>query len=689
MRLIPTAALLLVTAGAHAAPKLPAILSDNMVLQRATHVPIWGKADPGEKLGVVLGDPAKPIASADTVANAEGRWQVMLDTSKAPDQPTTLTVSGSAVVTAQNVLVGQVWLCSGQSNMEWKVESSNDAAREIAAGNYPQIRHFHVPHVGKPEPTEELTGEWRVASPATVGQFSAVAYFFGRELHSQLKTPIGLIHSSWGGTPAELWTDRASLRATGEFNPALDALDTYLKDPSQAQARFVEAIGQWKKQIGLDREPGETAPQATVDLDVSAWKPMEIPSAVESVEPDFDGVYWIRREVVIDSPTGAARLRLGPIDDWDITYVNGRRVGSTGMETDNAWATPRAYDLPDGLLKPGKNVIAIRVSDYYLAGGLRGDANASRLEVGDKTYPLAGTWKYQIESQFTPAQKELGSQAPIRPGAGDRVPGRLYNAMLFPLKPYAIAGAIWYQGEANVTRDEQYRKLLPALISSWRSTWNQTGDSIHRAEGGRDFPFYIVQLANFQSYRFDANVPSPWAALRDAQTFTARSVPNTGMAVAIDIGDARDIHPRNKQEVGRRLALLALRDAYGHDLVASGPQFTRIRIDGGRILVQFDQVADGLKTRALTAPANASPEMQKLLAIETDVRGFAVRANEGEWKWAKARIVDRNTVEVSSDEVPSPTMVRYAWADNPVANLYNSADLPAVPFRSDDPQYKP
>lgn len=690
MRLTSTAVVLaLVAATAEAAPTLPAIFSDNMVLQRTTHAPVWGKADPGEKIVVTLGDPKRPLASAVATADTQGQWRVLLDTSKSTDDAMTLNVAGTESLTVHNVLVGQVWLCSGQSNMEWNVQNSSDARRQIESANRPQIREFYVPHTGNPQPTEELTGEWRVASPETVGRFSAVGYFFGRELNDQLKTPIGLIHSSWGGTAAELWTDHATLRSIGDFNGALDALEIFRTAPEQAEARFKEATDKWMKQIGIDNEPGETSPQADEALDDSSWGELTIPGSVNQIEPDLDGVVWVRRVVEIDNPTGAARLDLGPIDDWDTTYVNGKRVGRTGAETADAWNKKRSYAIPDGVLKPGRNVIAVRIVDYLLGGGIGGDARDSVLVVGDRRYPLAGKWKHHLEMRFTPEQKKLGYQVPIRPDRSDQVPGRLYNAMLHPFRTYAIAGAIWYQGEANVGREQQYRKLLPAMIGGWRRIWDQQGTPLNRAEGGRDFPFYIVQLANFLEYRADANFESNWAALRDAQTFTARTVPNTGLALAIDIGDARDIHPRNKVDVGRRLALLALRDAYGKQVIASGPQFSGITIDGHRVLVKFDAAADGLKVRPPNLPREQSDELKQLLSLETKVRGFAVAGKDGKWSWAKARIIGPATVEVVSDRVPEPVAVRYAWANNPVANLYNSADLPAVPFRSDDPQYQP
>jgi sialate O-acetylesterase len=682
------AAIALVAASACAVPTLPAIFSDNMVLQRTTHAPVWGKAEPGEKVVVALGDAKQPLASATATADAEGRWRVMLDTSKVSDEATTLHVAGTENIAIRNVLVGQVWLCSGQSNMEWNVANSNDAAGQIAQADRPQIREFYIPHTASAQPTEELTGEWRVASPETVGRFSAVGYYFGRELNDQLKTPVGLIHSSWGGTAAELWTDHASLRSIGDFNGALDALEIARTHPERAEAWFNEEMGRWMKRIGLDNEPGETAPQAEAGLDDSTWGESDVPGSIHEIEPDLDGVVWLRRVVEIENPVGEARIDLGPIDDWDTTYINGKRVGRTGRETADAWNKKRSYRIPEGLLKPGRNVIAVRVVDYLLGGGIGGDAGDSVLVVGDRRYPLAGKWRHNLEIRFNTEQKQLGYQVPIRPDRSDQVPGRLYNAMLHPLRTYAIAGAIWYQGEANVGREQQYRKLLPAMIGGWRRIWDQQGESLHRAEGGRDFPFYIVQLANFLEYRADARYESNWAALRDAQTFTARTVPNTGLALAIDIGDAHDIHPRNKLDVGRRLALLALRDAYGKPVIASGPQFSGITIEGSRVLVKFEGTAEGLKVRTPSLPRDQSGELRQLMSFDTPVRGFAVRGKDGKWSWAKARIIDPTTVEVISDDVTEPVDVRYAWADNPVANLYNSADLPAVPFRSDDPQYK-
>ncbi len=486
-----------------AAVRLPAAIGDNMVLQQGQPVPIWGWADAGEKVTVSLLGQTK-----SALPDAGGKWIVRLDPLQAGG-PHTMTVAGTNSITLKNILVGEVWLCSGQSNMQMTVNNSNNAQEEIAAANYPQIRLLSVPCKGTQEPQQDFNGQWTECSPKTVGSFSAAAYFFGRKLHQDLKVPIGLIHCSWGGSSCEAWVKRSVLEADAQYKPLLDSWDERVQnyDPQKAQEAWQKQLDAWKKQASAAKAAGKEAPK--------------------------------------------------------------------------------------------------------------------------------------------PPHK------PIDPCTGQHRPANCYNGMLLPLIPYGIRGAIWYQGETNAGRAYQYRHLFPLMIRQWRADW---------AQG--DFPFYFVQLANFMAVK-PQPVDSAWAELREAQTMTL-STPNTGMAVIIDIGEANDIHPKNKQDVGKRLALWALAKTYGKKLVYSGPLFKSMEKKDNQIVIHFDHVGSGLVAK------DGQP-----------LKGFAIAAADRKFVWAEARIVG-DTIVVSSPSVPDPVAVRYAWADNPVCNLYNQEGLPANPFRTDD-----
>jgi len=484
--------------------KLPTLLSDNMVLQRDREVPLWGTADAEEPITVTLGD-----QQVTTTTNREGRWTVKLPPRPAGG-PFELTIAGKNTITLKNVLVGEVWVASGQSNMEWPVGASANAPQEIAAANFPQIRYFGVQHTVAGQPQSGVNGSWVECSPATVAGFSAVAYFFGRELHQTLGVPVGLIKSAWGGTPAEAWISRSGLESEPALKPLLERWDyaclQALEEHARSVDRYFQQITQWVQEA---QQSGSPSPM------------------------------------------------------------------------------PSAPGLPGTLTSP------------WRASGL-------------------------------------------------------YNGMIAPLIPYAIRGAIWYQGESNAGRAYQYRTLFPAMIRDWRRAWGQG-----------DFPFLFVQLANFMAPPAEPK-ESAWAELREAQTMTLQ-LPQTGMAVAIDIGEANDIHPKNKQDVGKRLALAALANTYGRDVVYSGPLYQSMAIEGNTVRLWFRHLGGGLVAQG------GEP-----------LKGFAIAGEDRKFVWAEAKI-DGETVVVRSDQVPNPVAVRYAWADNPEGcNLYNRAGLPASPFRTDD-----
>jgi sialate O-acetylesterase len=644
------------TAAAHAEVRVPSLIGDNMLVQQGRRVRFWGTARPGERVTVRLAGRA-----ASATADGRGRWQTFLGPFRAGG-PHVLTVAGSNTLSFRNVLVGEVWVCSGQSNMEWPLAQAEGGAEAAAQASHPEIRLFTVEKKSSAELLEDVRGRWVVATPEQALQFSAVGYYFGRELHRRLGVPVGLIHASWGGTPAEAWTSREALASRPEFAPILERYEKELRDLPQLRRDYERRLAEWERRyvVADEGNRGEGLGYADPACDRAGWLRMRLPQLWESAGLNLDGVVWFRREVEVP-PSWAGRdliLSLGPIDDFDITYFNGERVGATGAETPEAYKSPRRYKIPGPLVKSGVNVVAVRVHDRLGGGGFGGAAEAMTLapEGGPAAggLALAGEWDYKPEAAAEPKRLDYSDYPGPRPGpANQNNPSVLYNAMLAPLTLYAVRGAIWYQGESNAGRAYQYRTLFPAMIRDWRAAWGQG-----------DFPFYFVQLANWKARQQDS-IDSEWAELREAQFLTLRNVPRAGMAVAVDIGDPDDIHPRNKLDVGLRLARWALADAYGRRIVPSGPLYLSHAIEGDSVRVRFEH-AGGLKTSDGRAPS-----------------GFAVAGADRKFVPAEARI-EGGAIIVRSRDVPNPVAVRYAWADNPEVNLYNAAGLPASPFRTDD-----
>jgi len=634
-------------AAATADVRLPAIIGDNMVLQRGKQVPIWGWADPNEEVMVSVSWQAlKWGVRADT----DGKWSFKMKPTEVGG-PHEITLTGNNTITISNILVGEVWVCSGQSNMEWPLRLAANAEKEIAGADYPDIRLFTVAKKVADKPQADCTGNWTACSPDSAPGFSAVGYFFGKELHKELDVPIGLIHTSWGGTPAEAWTSAPFLMKLEDYQIRLKQIEEVLKDPASAEAKYQERMEQWLEQLSSAGKAGKS--RIEPDFDDSDWKQMELPKLWNEPElANFDGLVWFRKE--IDLPESWAgkdlTLELGPIDDMDTTWFNGTKVG--GYERSGHHTTNRRYTVPADAVKAGGNVIIVKVLDTGGGGGIYGKPDQLSLKaVGSSDAPikLAGTWKYEkgFDMASVPPQPRPPAQID-----NPHAPTSLYNGMIAPLLPYSIAGAIWYQGESNAGRAYQYRTLFPTMIECWRNDWL-----------AGDFPFLFVQLANFMAVN-DEPVESAWAELREAQSMTL-DLPATGMAVIIDIGEADNIHPKNKQDVGKRLSLWALAKTYGKDIVYSGPLYKSMKVDGNRAIIEFDHVGGGL------------------VAKDGQLRGFAVAGEDRKFVWADATI-EGDTVLVSSAEVEKPVSVRYAWANNPVCNLYNAEGLPASPFRTDD-----
>jgi sialate O-acetylesterase len=645
----------LLSARVQADVELPAIFGDNMVLQRGREVPVWGTAEPGETVRVRLWR-----RTARTRADENGEWMVRLAAQEAGG-PFTMKVYGDNAVEFENVMLGDVWVCSGQSNMEWPVASVRNAEEEVQAADHPDIRLFTVQKKVAQEPLRTLNGEWAECSPQTVGTFSAVGYFFGRDLCEHLGVPIGLIDSSWGGTPAEAWTRREVLEADEDFAPMLqrhaEALANY---PLQAE-EYEKKLREWENSRYF-ADPGQSEEEqawAAPGLDASGWDTLELPVLWEKAGLNVDGVVWFRRTVTIPQAWDGKdlELHLGGIDDADVTYFNGREVGRTGMDVPEHWMTPRMYSVPGTLVEAGPAVIAVRVFDQWLDGGFRAAPDGFRLALAgdgrpDASLPLAGEWSYRLGAHREQPTEQTPRPAEPRGPDHPYSPSGLYNGMIAPLIPYGIKGAIWYQGESNAWQGYLYRELFADMIHNWRVDWDQGA-----------FPFLFVQLANFMAQQEQPAEDSAWAELREAQLL-ALKLPRTGMAVITDIGEADDIHPRNKQDVGARLALAARRVAYGEDLVYSGPVFDSMQVRGSEARLDFKHVGGGLVARG------------------GPLRGFAVAGPDRRFVWANARIRGRRVI-VSSDEVDEPVAVRYNWANNPIGNLYNAEGLPASPFRTD------
>lgn len=661
-------ALILSGAPAGAGIRLPSVLGDHMVLQRDAEVALWGGADPGAAVKVVT-----PLQSVETVANAEGRWETRLAPMPASFEPMSVTITaGTETRTLDDVLVGEVWLCSGQSNMQWPLRAAKDADIEILSADYPHIRLYQVDHQTAQQPRLTANGTWQPASAGSVPGFSAVGYFFGRDLHRVLGCPVGLIKSSWGGTPAEAWT-RAERLAEDEATAVLlteweEKLAVY---PELAKAWAAE-VKEWEARQGggasvpaVHHDPGIAPPAvgfSAARFDDRGWQEVTLPSTWQvQTGRNRDGAMWYRRSVDIpaDWVGQSLTVHLGAIDDFDTTFVNGVKVG--GETHPDAYQVLRRYVIPAEAVTGDQLILAIRVFDRMGTGGFTGRPGDLRLELaagGAEPIPLAGTWRTQVELELPAAGGEGGGGRPPPPAGPDSPhrPGSLANGMLGPVVPFTLRGAIWYQGESNAARPEQYRVLLPMMIKDWRDRWGQG-----------DFPFGIVQLASFRAVHEEPG-DDAWAHLRDAQLHTALTVPNAGLAVATDLGEADNIHPLNKLDVGRRLARWALADVYDQDILVSGPLYRGHRIDGDRVLCTFDHVGGGLKVLHGGAP-----------------QGFVVAGADRVWHLAEAELVGNDVVAVRSDAVPEPVAVRYAWAENPAnANLINAARLPAVAFRTDD-----
>ncbi|MET3535745.1 sialate O-acetylesterase [Chryseobacterium limigenitum] len=611
--------------------QLPALVSDGMVLQRGQKIKIWGQADSGEKVEVNFQN-----KKYNTVADNSGSWKITLPEMKSGG-PFTMTINE---IILKNILIGDVYLCSGQSNMELPMRRVKTLyPQELQNADTENIRFFTVPQKYNFKIAQENLdgGVWQETTPQNIQNFSAVAYFFAKEMYQYNKVPVGIINSSLGGSPIQAWMDESSLKKYPEY---IIEAQKWRNDELISQTESSEKALSKAWYAELDNlDAGIKNHWEKFDLNDFDWKKMNVPGSWEDIEKPFDGSIWFRKEIFL--PKGAEKntafLNLGRIKDADVTYINGKKVGNVTYEY-----PPRWYDIPAGVLKEGKNIIAVRITNGSGKGEFIKDKDYF-LQIRSEKIDLKGEWKYKIGAIMN------------RPAPGQTFirwkPTGLYNAMLNPLIQYPIKAVLWYQGESNTAKPLEYQDLLSTMIVDWRNKWNQ-----------KSLPFFIVQLANFMETKSEP-AESNWAELRELQRKVSQTIPNTGLAVTIDIGEWNDIHPLNKKEVGKRLSLQAEKILFDKNIIAEGPVYQSIKIEGNKIILSFKKETDNFSS-------------------VSELKGFAIKEKEGIFKWAKAKM-EGNKIIVWNDEIKNPIAVRYAWADNPEGNLKNKNGLPASPFSTE------
>lgn len=599
--------------------------TDNMVLQRNAPIKVWGFADAGEKVNVKFKN-----ESGSTVADASGKWMIKLRPEKAGG-PFEMTVSGSNKIVLKNILIGDVWLASGQSNMEWPLKQSEGYEVELSQKQFPVIRQIKIAKEINTLPQNNiLQTEWKVANSSTIGEFSGVAYFFAKKIFNETKVPIGIINSTWGGTNIETWISREGFKSSEYFREMISEMP-------KINIGYFTKYSVTKKAEKIERTLGMKTSDFNADkflqngFDDSKLYQLPQPSTWENEGFDgLDGIVWLRKTVTLseEDKKSDAKLYLTKIDDGDVTYFNGTQIGQTsGYDID------RIYSIPKSLLKIGKNIITVKITDNGGGGGIWGEKNNLKLETSGKNIPLYGNWGMAVEK----IEQKINE---------NDFPSLTYNAMIAPLEGLSLKGFIWYQGESNAQRAAEYKKSFPLLINSWRKKF------------GKDLPFYFVQLSTFKTDGNNSNEGSDWAELREAQTETFNKIKNTGMVVTTDIGNPLDIHPRNKKTVGERLANIYLKNG------KISPVYAKHTVKGNIVKVTF-------------TPA------KKLLQSD-NLNGFEITGKDQIFYPANAKTV-KNTVEVWSDQVPVPVSARYGWkGDDSEINLFTEEGLPVSPFRTDN-----
>jgi sialate O-acetylesterase len=628
------------------------LFTDHMVLQQKQDVAFWGMTSPNKEVEVTADWGVK----SKIIADEKGKWKLRLKTPHAGGPYTIQISSNGNSLTIKDVLIGEVWLASGQSNMEINLsgwlpnDTIMDSKKEIANSNFPKIRFMKVPQNVSAFPLDSVGGNWQVMSPETSGNASATAYFFAKKLYGELKVPIGIIQSAVGGTPSESWTSEESLAKFSEF-----------KDPIAKLKQNASLKENWFKNVKYQEIPVTNQEWETItfddnnavksEFDDSKWDLLELPGRIDRLKEDeFDGAIWLRKTFTVTDTNSDYQLDIASVDDMDAIYINGKKVGGlAGAGYANA---SRKMSIPKSLLINGTNIIAIRIID---SGGPGSIGSITLSNNNGEIISLAGSWKSRLVGEIANRKfynyglNQDFSKRPNLSKYNTNSPTVLYNAMINPLVPYTLKGVIWYQGESNVGRGEQYKTLFPALITDWRLKWD------------KELPFYFVQLA---PYLFQDWQKEKSPLIRNAQRL-ALSIPNTGMATTLDIGSLTTVHPSNKKEVGNRLARLALADQYGKKLVRSGPLYKKNKISGNKLIVEFDNVGTGLST----------PEKK--------LSGFEIAGADKIFLPAEAKIED-NKVTVFNTQIAKPVYVRYAWTDGSMATLFNKEGLPAGTFTSED-----
>lgn len=639
---------------AHADVKLAAIFSSGMVLQRDAAVPVFGTANPGETVTIKLAG-----QTVTATADDKGEFVATLDNLQAPG-PYELTAAGSSTVTLKDVLVGDVFLCSGQSNMAYPMSAYKDThtpyEADIATANFPLIRQGLVGRNPSTDPLRTAKVTWATCTPDTVGTFTAAGFYFARELQPRVRVPIGLVHSSWGGTSAEAWTSLASIDTVPSFKArAQEQLANLAALPERIKA-FPAAIAAWEAATGrADASPADPAPYAALNADPAGWTPSTLKSKWSKMGLPEGGIAWLRKEIDLPTPpTKDVRLDLGLVDEQYVSiYFNGEKLADSGSIPPDFYGRYVNATLPAGKFKPGKNVIAMRFRSHT---GDRVAVNRSADAIGLKGLGIKGlddSVLVKVEKPFAPlSRQQLADRPPVPKGNAQGTTSCLYNGMIHPLTPFKFKAVLWYQGEQDASRAYAYRTLLPLMISDWRKNFAQP-----------ELPFIVQQLPNWAAGNAD---DTAWAELREAQALTARNTPHTHLSVGLDLGETGDVHPRNKRDIGIRLAHVALANVYGQPGIQwHGPLLTSATFTGKTATLTFSTTGN-LKTTDGKTPAR-----------------FTLAGKDQKFHPATATLSGQ-TITLTSPEVPEPVAARYAYTNSPDGhNLTDDTNLPAMPFRTD------
>ena len=635
--------------------QLTSLFSDHMVLQQKSNVKFWGTDKPNNEITISTSWENE----SKTIVGINGHWNVSIGTPSAGGPFKIEIKSNQHKIVLNDIMIGEVWLASGQSNMEMTLmgwppnDIINNADEEIAKSSNSKIRMFNVEKQISINPLGDVKGSWKVSSPEETKNFSASAYFFAKELFKKLQVPIGIINSSWGGTPAESWTSKKTIDTFNEFKSVTQSINTsdLFKNELKWFSQF-KAIGipttdeQWINLNLLDNLIVETS------YNDSDWEEIQLPGRYDNQinGGEFNGAVWFRKNIVIDNLDSDYILTIGAVDDMDETYVNGHKIG--GLIGMGFWNKKREFKIPKSILKKGNNTIAVRAIDAEGVGEIIGPMTLSNNNI---KVSLNGNWKYKLIAEIYNNKFYLyginnidfnSRIKTIKLNSG--VPTVLYNGMINPLVPYTIKGVIWYQGESNVGRADQYENLFPAMIRDWREKWNY------------DFPFYYVQIAPYQyNINKDSSLDQS-QELREAQRNSLKTK-NTGMVVTMDIGNFNNIHPSNKQDIGSRLARLALSNNYSINIVPSGPIFNGLKVIGSKLILEFENPGSRLISKG-------------------DLLGFEIAGADKKYVFANAKIIN-NQVELYSDKIKNPLYARYAWKDKAVPSLFNLEGLPASSFK--------